>query len=170
MGMANTTLHRIVARHIHATVFRKLEGVPVVLADGGVVTAADVQRLLALQEIYVLDVEFHSNRVLPNIFLWAGVEADGRRRYGQLRLTLDSDVNHVQVSGEITVLDVDRRTFEAALEPSAESDTIPMKQRFRMISSIARRAIADLRERPHEVAVVVAHLTDIVDLAERDGG
>jgi len=48
------------------------------------------------------------------------------------------------VSGEITVLDVDRRSFEAALDSEAE-DTIPVKQHLMLIDSIARRAIAPMK-------------------------
>ena len=164
--MANIAA-RIALRYLHGDALINLNSIALVVADGGVVSSSDLQRVLGLHGIEAHDVVIYRLSHDPqNVFRWEGGGTNGTKVSGQVVVNLAHDSNHVVVQAEIALAS---RHKEASQEEDPATDPIlPVKLRLQVISSIARRAIQDLRERPNEVAVVVGHLADITDLAEQD--
>lgn len=150
-------------------IFRTLSPVPIIMSDGGVVSTADLERLIAVGGLHVADIRIHrSVEMTPGLFVWTGRDADdGHSVRGQLRFHFRHDPGHVVVSAEITVLNMDVPQWNK--EAREDRTGLNAEERLRLISSIGRRAIVDLRERPTELDVLAAHLSDVVELAEGDG-
>jgi len=161
-----TLAARIAHRYLNADAFVRLDAIPiVVLADGGIVSSSDLERLLQVHDIDAGEIMLYRQTDDPaNTFRWKGRNDAGSLVLGQLVLHLKHDSKHVMVSGEIVLA---MTIVGSQVKQQRDPLPIRVKQRLMLISSIARRAIADLRERPQEIDVVVAHLTDIVELAEQ---
>lgn len=156
---------RVLHRHLRGAVFKNLNTTQLIFTDGGIVTCTDVERLLRQQGIDVGKIViYRADEDPPNLFGWEGVDSSGSVMVGTLTLHLAYDSKRVVVSAEVT--ENSRRL--AQVERRSTASALPVKQRLMLISSVARRAIADLRERPDELDVVVTHLVDIVELAEQD--
>lgn len=162
-----TIAHRIAHRFIHGDAFIRLDPIRVILAEGGILSSSDLERNLQVHDIDAGDIMlYRQTDDPPNLFRWEGQSDAGGLVMGQLVMHLKHDSKHVTVSGEIVLATT---IVGSQVKQRRDPLPIPTKQRMMLISSIARRAIADLRERPQEIDVVVAHLTDVVDLAEDSG-
>lgn len=139
-------------------------------SDGGVVSVADLECLLVNHGIEARDVViYRHDDDAPNIFRWAGRGVGEEVVRGQLVLHLHYDSKHVVVSAEIALAS----RVVASQEPRDDATTtvpmMPVKQRLMLITSIARLVIEDLRDDPKNIPVVLAHLSDIVEIAETEG-
>jgi len=89
----------------------------------------------------------------PNVVRWEGRDGVGYLVMGRLVLHVASDSHRVLVSGEITLA-----SMITASKADHEHTVLPRRSRLLLIKSIAERAIADLRKRPDQLDVVIAHL------------
>jgi hypothetical protein len=166
----NSTAKRIVRRYLYGDGFINLPPIPVVLADGGVVSAADLERLLRVHGIEAHDVVLyrHDDGDI-NLFRWAGRGRGQEVVRGQLVLHVAHDRRHVVVSAEIAL--AARYTAAQVEEQDAQATApmMPVKQRLQLIAATARLVIEALRADPESMAVILTRLTDIVEIAEGQG-
>ena len=169
MDMDMTLAHRIAHRYLYGDAFIRLDPIPIaILAEGGILSSSDLERLLQVHDIAACDIMLHRQTDdPPNTLRWEGQSDAGGLVMGQLVMHLKHDSKHVVVSGEIVLATT---ITGSQVKQRRDPLPIPVKQRLMLISSIARRAIADLRQRPNELEVVIGHMTDVVDLAEQDNG
>jgi hypothetical protein len=165
----NPTAQRIVRRYLHGGAFIRLDPIPVIVADGGVISVADLESLLGMHGIEAHDVVLYRHEGdPPNVFRWAGRGGTQEVVRGQLVLHVNHDHKNVVVSAEIALAarytSQERRDDRPTTEPM-----LPVKSRLMLIASIARRAIQDLRTAPEDLGPVLVHLIDIADIAEAEG-
>jgi hypothetical protein len=166
----NSTAHRIVRRYLHGDAFINLTPIPVVLADGGVVSVGDLERLLGHHGIEAHDVVlYRHDDDDTNLFRWAGRGVGREVVRGQLVLHLHYDSKHVVVSAEIALASRVVASQERDDDVSDTEPVLPVKARLMLIASTARRAIQELRDDPRNIAAILTHLTDIVEIAEAHG-
>lgn len=167
MGM-NNLAHRIAHRYLHADALINLSSIPVVLADGGVVSSGDLERLLGVHGIDAHDVVLYRlDGDPPNVFRWAGRGSNDTTVRGQIVVNLAHDHRHVVVQAEIALATRYKEASQAE-DPTTEP-MLPVKQRLQLIRSIARRAIQDLRSNPEDLGPVLMHLSDIAEISEQAG-
>ena len=142
------------------------ESLNLILADGGVVTARDVERLLVPQFGKLTRLGFKASPigalVAPNAVAWEAVGSEGERVEGALVLHAALANDHVELWAEITV----NRRRGAAAKSASEHDP---RARLEEVGQLARDMIARIREQPTVPWIeVVAGLVRIVEVAESD--
>lgn len=166
---SSTMSHRVASRFARergGTADEMLsESLNLILADGGVVTARDVERLLVPQFGKLTRLGFKASPigalVAPNSVAWEAVGSEGERVEGALVLHAAVANDHVEVWTEVTV---NRR------RPSrrSASEHHP-SMRLRAVGRLARDMIARIRRQPTAPWIeVVAGLVRIVEVAESD--
>lgn len=161
---------RIARRYVYGDGLINLNSIPIVIADGGVVSAGDLERHLGLHDIEAHDVVLYRLDDDPETTLrWAGRGAGNATVRGQLVFRLNYDRKHVVVSGEIALAARYVASQRESEEAPATEPTLPLKQRLLLISSISRRAIAALRANPTDISAVLSHLSDLVEISEQPG-
>lgn len=146
---------------------------PVVMAEGSVISANDIERLVSYRGVLIRDVMIRRDKstTLPR-FEFTGVGVAGERISGKLVLNVRQDDKHVVVMGEIQIPWEDLPAFMEAEPPrvilrraNAKSG-VDIESVLRLVNSIAKRGIHDLHSNPADVVTVIQHLTDISDLVE----
>ena len=100
-----TTPTQVARRYVHANAFVRLDPIPVVLGDSGVITASDLEHLLELRGIEAHDVRIRRGR-RPNEFRWEGRDSGGQSVRGRLSLYVGHDPERVVVSASIVLASV----------------------------------------------------------------
>src|SRR5580658_9700287 len=156
MMNADPIARRVARRHVGAVVFRDVPTSPqLIFADGGVVTADGVRRVLEdrvkLEALWFCQT---CSSTKANVILWEGIGAQGRTVGGRLVLHAGASVDHVVVWAEILIDPYDD-------DPPDQSPV----HRLREIARRARALMAHLREGKLPLHVVVAAVAGIVDAA-----
>lgn len=156
---------RVVARHRRAAIV--LRDVPatvdIIYSEGGVVSGADVARLLHDRLGALLSVRFHpSPSGTPNIVRWEALDERGDVVSGQLVLHAGVRDDQVVVWAEIVI----SGEHGARMAGGTPEEHI-LRQRLERIAVLARRMVENARVNPQApVSGIVEELVRIVDEAE----
>lgn len=157
---------RILSRHIQDAVARKQPIGTVTLPNAGSISATTISALASRLGLDVRDVEIQGSPRLPsNHFFWWGTDGDGEPVFGSIKFSTRSTPRRVEVTANISILDIDARTFTAAQSEMGDDAALSLRAWLMLIADLSSEASKDLISAPPQVATASAKLRAIRDTA-----
>ena len=155
--------HQIVRRFQAAVVLREPPTTEIVFSDGGVISAADIKRLLEPHIGPLVKMRLRPSLVgLPNTVAWEALSEDAEFVTGRVVLHAKVDQSRIVVWAEVLV---DQRG--ALIRIAMAQPRQLLEDRLREIACQARRIIQEMRVQPQVPGqAFVDDLDKIVEMAE----
>jgi hypothetical protein len=142
---------------------RQRPAAQVILSDGGIITGADIKRLLEPQLGRIVNVRLRpSLQGEPTTVAWEGLNERAELVSGLVVLHATVDTHEIVVWADLFVDERPEQPVRTARAPAQLLD-----DRLRRVANLARRLITTVRVRPDLPALeIVSDLVKIVEMAE----